>query len=69
MSKGAARAHFCRHPDGFHQLLLRSTTAERRPRMASDAIGALGHMSDGDGDDLLDLCWEGAVSNAALLKA
>jgi hypothetical protein len=53
MRISAPRAHFGRNPNGFHDLLLRGALAQGRLRVPADAIGALRHMRDRNGDELL----------------
>ena len=66
MSVGAAGPHFGGDPDRFHQP--GRAAAYRRPRMPPDAVGALGDMGDGNGNQLLGLRWQGAVRKDALAK-
>src|SRR5436190_23817725 len=50
---GAAGAHLGGHPYRLHDLLLAGALALREPRVAADAVGALGDMRDGHRDQLL----------------
>ena len=53
MRIGAPRSHLRRHPDRFHELFRRSTSAERGLRVPLDAIRALRDVRDRNGEDLL----------------
>jgi hypothetical protein len=61
MSEGAAGAHFGGHPDGLHQLLLGRAVAQRGAGVALVALGALGDVGVGNGDELLGLGWQGPL--------
>jgi hypothetical protein len=50
-----AGAHFCRHPDRFHDFFGRRATAGRSLGVTADAIGALRDVSCGYGYQLLGL--------------
>ena len=66
MRECCAGAHFRRHPDRFHQLLMRSAFAQRGARVAANAIRALRDVRDGDGNDVLGLGGEGAIGEDRL---
>ena len=53
MRIGSARAHLCRDPDRLHQLVRGRPCPQRRSGVPLDAVRALGHVRDGDCDDLL----------------
>lgn len=61
MGIGAASAHLGGDPDRFHDLGFARLMPQCRLRVTLDAIGALGDMGDGDGDQLLGLCIQGAI--------
>jgi hypothetical protein len=61
MSVSAAGAHFGRHPNGFHQFLRGRSRADCRLGMTVDAVRALRHMGDRDGNDLFDLSRQCAI--------
>src|SRR4030095_1763714 len=59
------------YPDVFHYLLGRRALPDGRLGVALNAIRALGHVCDGNGDQLLALAWQRAVLKdrlAELLK-
>jgi hypothetical protein len=62
VGKGSASPHLGSHPDRFHQFLRRSACPLSGFGMSLDAIGALGDMSDGDGNQLLRLGIESAIT-------
>jgi len=68
MGIGTAGPHFGCHPDGFHQLFGGRTGPQRHIRVAFDAIGTLGDVSDGDRDDLLHLRRKCAVGENRLTE-
>src|SRR5690606_26607007 len=55
MGVGAPRPHFGRHPDGFHDFRIGCARARCAFGVAFDAIGALGDVGHGHGDQLLGL--------------
>src|SRR4051812_34775370 len=66
---GTAGAHLGGHPDRLHDLLLARASALREPRVAADAVGALGGMRDGDRDQLLGLLRQRAVGEHLLAES
>ncbi len=53
MGVSRAGAHFGGDPDSLHDLALAGAGSERSCGVAADAVGTLGDVSDGDGDQLL----------------
>ncbi len=54
MGIGAASAHLGRDRDRFHQFFWRRARPQGRLCVAVYAVGTLGHVSDGDCNDLLE---------------
>ena len=61
-------AHLGRHPDRLHDLLLAGTGSARQLRVAADAVGALGHVGDRDGDELLGRGVHRAIGEGGLAE-
>ena len=69
MGISGTRTHLGCHPDGLHEFLGRGAHAQGGLRVALDAIRALGHVGNGDRNDLLCLGGSARGANATLLKA
>ena len=65
----AAASHFCCDPDRFHNLLRRRAMSQSGFGVAADAVGALGDMGHGDGDQLFHLCPQSAVGEYLLAES
>src|SRR5665213_1911549 len=61
-------AHFRGDPYRFHDLLWRRPVAQRGSRVAADAIRALGHVRDGDRNQLLRFRGNRAVGEYAVAE-
>jgi len=68
MRRRRARTHLCGHPDGFHDLFRRCPLLARRLGMTADAIWALGHMCDRNGDQLFRLARQCALFEDGLAE-
>ncbi len=62
-------AHLRGHPDRLHDLLGGVALAHRQLGVAVDAVRALGHVRDGNGDELLGLLRQRAVGEDSLAEA
>src|SRR5438552_11615102 len=68
MRVGGAGPHFSGDPNRFHELLFGRALFQCEPRVAADAIGALGHMRHCDRNDLLGFRWQRTVGEDALAE-
>lgn len=68
MGVGAAGTHFGGDPNSFHDFFAGSAASECGAGMAANAVRALRHMRDSDGDQLLRLGIKRAVGKNLLAE-
>ena len=62
MGIGPAGAHLGGDPDGFHDLFRCRTFPDRTPGVPLNAVGTLGHVGDGNRDQLFGFAGKRAIS-------